>query len=344
VAASWPTAAASRAGVPAGWDAATAAARLGAAPTQAQLRKLYAAAGSTPAASHLPHHAVAADGRVGDPEIAACHAAIGALNTGTPALFGDARRAAYKHLADHVAAAGGAAETLVDAAAPHGPYDGSHSHSHAAMGAQGDDQMHEHTHSHSGDAVHNHPHDASASSKGADMDFTAEQLAAVRTRLGLAADAEVSAAQVMAALAAPAAPAPAATGQGNGTGADDGTGEGPGVLDIAASLPPGVVAIDQGSWEALQAQVQQGVAANARMLRSERDTALEAAIGQGKFSRARRDHWVRLWDKDPEGTKNVLATLARNTIPVADVGLAGGDVEDPEMDAEFAGIYPAGQW
>lgn len=44
------------------------------------------------------------------------------------------------------------------AAAPHGPFTGTHTHPHSAMGSQGGDAGHEHEHTHDGDASHGHTH------------------------------------------------------------------------------------------------------------------------------------------------------------------------------------------
>ncbi len=44
------------------------------------------------------------------------------------------------------------------AAAPHGPFTGTHTHPHTAAGAQGGDATHEHEHTHDGDADHGHDH------------------------------------------------------------------------------------------------------------------------------------------------------------------------------------------
>lgn len=40
-----------------------------------------------------------------------------------------------------------------------------------------------------------------------------------------------------------------------------------------------------------------------------RDAVIEAAIGAGKFSASRRDHYRQAWDADPAGTERVIASL-----------------------------------
>lgn len=324
---SWPDLAASRTGIAAAWDGAAQVKNLGTDPTAAQLKKLFALPADSKSDSKLPHHAVAADGTVGAADVAGCQAAIAAINGSMGGLKGvseaDARKA-YGHCAAHVKAAGkepaeykgpGASAAAGDGPGQ-GPYDGSHSHPAAAT-------------------------------MGADMEFSAEQLALVRTRLGLAADAEVTVEQVMAALATP-APAPAPTpagGQPAGGPADNGQGTGPGVLDgsqlAAAAQAAGAILIDAGTWESMQQGVQQGVQANARMLRSERDTAMATAVREGRIPASRTQHWAALWDKDPEGTKAVLATVAKNSVPVADIGTPGTvSPDEAEEFADFDAIYP----
>src|SRR5258707_8513066 len=71
-------------------------------------------------------------------------------------------------------------------------------------------------------------------------------------------------------------------------------------------------------------RVQAGEAARAAQLRDQRDTVIQAAVRDGKLSPARRKHWERLWDADPDGTREVLAGLAKNVVPGDDIGSAGG--------------------
>lgn len=209
-------------------------------------------------------------------------------------------------------------------AGKHGPFTGTHSHPHGAYGAQGGDQTHDHAHTHSGDAMHSHAHAGAGATKkeGSDVDFTDEQKTAMRAKLGLAEDAELTAEQIFAAMTAEAPPAPVSAGSGK--------------------LPDGAVLIDKDVWEETQAQIRQGVQANAKMQKSERDAALEKAISAGKFRRDRLEHWQRVWDADPASAKEVIAGLTPGAaVPVNAVGQPGGDMDDEEFYADYAQLFPA---
>jgi hypothetical protein len=90
------------------------------------------------------------------------------------------------------------------------------------------------------------------------------------------------------------------------------------------------------------AQLRQGselaIAAAARDAARERDTEIAAAIDDGRIPVSRREHYVRMWDGDPEGTRSLLAALTPGLVPVGqrEIGRTG-DGDDP--DAEEA--YPA---
>ncbi len=224
-----------------------------------------------------------------------------------------------------------------DAAAggPHGSYTGTHSHPHAALGSQAGDMSHDHSHAHAGDAKHNHAH-AGAGSKskaktkgtgpgrkgGSDVEFTDEQKAALRAQLGLAEDAELDEAAIAAGVAALA--------DKNATA----------MAAASRKLPSGVIAVEQEAWDNMNKRVQAGEAARAAQLRDQRDTVIQAAVRDGKLSPARRKHWERLWDADPDGTREVLAGLAKNVVPVDDIGSAGGSVSDELLDEEYRSLFP----
>ena len=224
-----------------------------------------------------------------------------------------------------------------DAAAggPHGSYTGTHSHPHAALGSQAGDMSHDHSHAHAGDAKHNHAH-AGAGSKskaktkgtgpgrkgGSDVEFTDEQKAALRAQLGLAEDAELDEAAIAAGVAALA--------DKNATA----------MAAASRKLPSGVIAVEQEAWDNMNKRVQAGEAARAAQLRDQRDTVIQAAVRDGKLSPARRKHWERLWDADPDGTREVLAGLAKNVVPVDDIGVAGGSMSDELLDEEYRSLFP----
>lgn len=103
----------------------------------------------------------------------------------------------------------------------------------------------------------------------------------------------------------------------------------------APALPEGTTAIDTQVLATLQEQAAQGVAARARQLTEDRDNAIAAAINEGKTLPARREHWQKAWAADPDGTKQMLASLAPGLVPLADVGEPGGEPDTTGEDALF---------
>lgn len=314
------------------WDGAAAVKNLGDDPSKAQLKKLFALPGDTKSDSKLPHHTVSADGTVGAADDTACSAAIAALNGGRGGLKGvsdaDVKKA-YSHLAAHLKADGKDVPELkasadpeppdddIEAGSPHGAYTGTHSHPHAAMGGQGDDQTHEHSHTHSGDASHAHVHAAGADHrKESSVDFTPEQETALRAKLGLAEDAELTPEALMTLAEAP-----------------------KGTELTASQMPAGTVVLDREQWEQTQARIKKGEDAHKEQQRVRREAALDAAIAAGKFSPARREHWARAWDSNPDNTEALLAGMTPGVVPVDDIGKPGGP-QDIGLDAEFAHLFP----
>jgi len=220
------------------------------------------------------------------------------------------------------------------AAASHGACDTTHSHAHPAMGSQGGDATHTHEHSHSGDASHDHQHDTSAAAAAntegnpANMEFTTEQQAAMRSRLGLKDGEPLTPERIAAAFGAPAAPVAAASPDGN------------------TELPPisdGTYLVDASILKDYQARAAAGDAAAHRLRISERDTILAAAIQEGKFPRARLEHYQKMWDGDPEGARNHVAALAAGLVPMVPTGRPGTDADMPgdfEDQAAYRALYP----
>lgn len=160
--------------------------------------------------------------------------------------------------------------------------------------------------------------------------------AKMREALGLKADAsddEVRAALATAGLAPQAAPAelePAATGDASQPKAGQPT--------ASAKAVPGTMTIDASAWNEREVRIKRLEAEAAKRAREERDQVIAAAVQAGKFAPSRKEHWARLWDADPEGTRQVLAGLQANVVPVEATGYAGG--EDEEFNAEFRQLFP----
>lgn len=108
-----------------------------------------------------------------------------------------------------------------------------------------------------------------------------------------------------------------------------------------AGAPPrvaGTMVIDASAWDEQQKRIQRLEAEATKRAREERDQVIASAVHDGKFAPARKEHWARLWDADPEGTRQVIAGLTKNVIPVAALGFA--DDTDASIDDEFAHLFP----
>jgi hypothetical protein len=241
----------------------------------------------------------------------------------------------------------------------HGQFVGTHSHAHSSYGAMGSEtssqteaddqataeQAHDHAHTHMGDNNHDHDHAATANgnvsaaaghghTEDVDMQFSDEQTAQIRSRLGLADDAELTPDMILAALQPAAAGVQASAQPAAGTGqpapaasapqAPAANGTGPAVN--ASAMPPGMAMVDQAALDELKRNAELGAEARAEQRRAYRDTTIAAAIQAGKTPPARREHWEKAWEVDPEGTEQILASLEPGLIPLAQVGTPGGEM------------------
>jgi hypothetical protein len=111
----------------------------------------------------------------------------------------------------------------------------------------------------------------------------------------------------------------------------------PEALPVAAGAP-GTMVIDASAWAAREESIKRLEAADAKRRREERDQVVGQAIQAGKFAPARVEHWVRLWDADPEGTRQVIAGLTPNVVPVEEMGVLGSG--EDSIDEEFAHLFP----
>jgi len=160
--------------------------------------------------------------------------------------------------------------------------------------------------------------------KEGDMQFSDEQLATLRSKLGLADDATLEPSQVLAAIA--------------DITPQDKTPEPDAPADKPAPKAAGTMTIDASAWEEREARLKALEASAAKHAREERDQIIDAAVRDGKFAPARKEHWARLWDADPEGTREVLGGLAKNVINMQEMGLS--EMDGDALDDEFRHLFP----
>lgn len=105
----------------------------------------------------------------------------------------------------------------------------------------------------------------------------------------------------------------------------------------AASIA-GTTAIDVDAWEASQKRIKTLEAKLAKQDRDERDKIIAQAIKDGKFAPARRELYASAWDKNPEGTREIIAGLLKNAVPMEEVGY--GTDGSGEPDEDYLSLYP----
>ena len=206
----------------------------------------------------------------------------------------------------------------------HGACSTTHAHGHSAYGSQGGDASHSHRHNHSGDNDHNHSHANAGAGKrkGSDVEFTADQTAALRKALCVDEENDLDAETLVAATAKLREQADA---------------------KVAASkrqLPPGVITVEEDVWKNTLKKVEAAEKFRQRTLDNERDEVIDQAVRSGKFSASRKPHWQRVWDADPNGTREIIAGLTPNVVPVDDIGTSGGTLDDEEFNRDYARIFP----
>jgi hypothetical protein len=99
----------------------------------------------------------------------------------------------------------------------------------------------------------------------------------------------------------------------------------------------GMMHVDASAWQEREDRLKRLEAQAARQREAERDQVISQAVVDGKFAPARREHWARMWNADPEGARQLIDSLARNVVPVMASGY-DGDGED--LDNEYASLFP----
>lgn len=139
----------------------------------------------------------------------------------------------------------------------------------------------------------------------------------------------------------PQTPATAPTGEpatAPTTTPDTGGGEGEGGTTTTPTqkVPDGFALIDTQTLEDLKTGVAAARAQAEKSVKAERSKLLDDAIKAGKFPKARRGHYEALMAADPEGTTNLIGSLAAGVVPVEEIGTQGGDT-DPGQQGD---AYP----
>lgn len=101
-----------------------------------------------------------------------------------------------------------------------------------------------------------------------------------------------------------------------------------------AELPEGVVMMDAAQLEQLRSDAAAGREARAQQESDRRDGIVQAAFDEGRIAASSRDRYRALLDVDEKQTTELLNSLAKNTVPVAELGHQ--DSEATSDDALYA--------
>lgn len=107
------------------------------------------------------------------------------------------------------------------------------------------------------------------------------------------------------------------------------------------TLPEGVVVVDAEALASLQAAAEEGRAARAEQVKGRRDAIVASALADGRIAPAAAVTWRAQLDANEEGTKALLESMPKNTVPVAEVGHS--DQVVTADDALYDSIYPKGR-
>jgi hypothetical protein len=108
------------------------------------------------------------------------------------------------------------------------------------------------------------------------------------------------------------------------------------------SLPSGARIIDEATYDDLVARATLGDQARQAQDTARREAAVDAAVAEGRIPPSRRDHWLAQLEADETGAIAVLASLAKGTIPVAEIGHADTTTDDSQGMEEYHALFPKG--
>jgi hypothetical protein len=106
---------------------------------------------------------------------------------------------------------------------------------------------------------------------------------------------------------------------------------------VTAAAQPGTIVLASSVWDETQKTIKTLTDYMAKTKRDERDEVIAKAVVAGKFTPAQKPHFAKLWDADPDGTRNLIGSLTPNSaLAVMASGYAG---EADDLDNEYAALY-----
>lgn len=104
-----------------------------------------------------------------------------------------------------------------------------------------------------------------------------------------------------------------------------------------ATLPDGALVVDKAVHEQLVADAAKGRQAAETLDAQRRDGIIAAALSDGRIAPASRAAWRAQLDKDEDGTKALLESMPKNTVPVTELGHADDTKSTEDRLAAKAG-------
>lgn len=105
-----------------------------------------------------------------------------------------------------------------------------------------------------------------------------------------------------------------------GTSEPEGKVEEPEPVAAGVKIPDGMKLVDEKSWQEVVAGAKTATELKATAETDRRKTDLDGAIKAGKFPKSRREHYEKMYQADPDGTRQLLASMAEGLIPVDERG------------------------
>jgi ATP-dependent protease ClpP protease subunit len=109
------------------------------------------------------------------------------------------------------------------------------------------------------------------------------------------------------------------------------------VTDTTAAIPAGTVLIDSAVLTNLQASAELGRKASEAQDTARREAIVDAAVNEGRIAPASREMWLTNLATNEEGTASLIGSLAKNTVPVDEIGKS--DDVNSEADSLYAAAW-----
>jgi ATP-dependent protease ClpP protease subunit len=88
-------------------------------------------------------------------------------------------------------------------------------------------------------------------------------------------------------------------------------------------VPEGMVLVPADVLDSMKQGAQDGALALKAQRETARDSAIKAAVNDGRITPASREDWTKRWDSAPDDTSSLLASLPKDMVPLAARGHEG---------------------